>query len=325
MFFIHDRRCTNAVAARFRAVIVMHALLAVSIVIAGSPLALDAQPVSIPAGLVDRNDTVLTVQPSATDGAIVTSDLAHVVIYDRNAKPGNILLFLPGTGGRPPGPVRFLNRAVARGYRAIYLSYIDEPAVSQVCIGLALRSDPECGRHFRTKRAFGTDDTPLIGDTPHDSIANRFTKLLQYLVANDREGRWEQYLDGGSPLWSRVAAAGQSQGGGMAEFIGQRQAVARVIAFSGGWDLSAPGQIATWYGDKAATPLDRWYGTYNVAEPMATLLARTYTALGVPPDHTFALDLPVRDGRNAHGEGVSNPDYQDIWDQLLGDGLPSKR
>jgi hypothetical protein len=285
-----------------------------------APRALDAQPVEIPSGLIDRNDTVLTVKPSETDRTITASDFAHVIIYDRKARPGNILLFLPGTGGRPPGPMRFLNRAVEQGYRAIYLSYIDEPAVAQICSGEALHGDPDCARHFREKRTFGTDATPLIDDAPQDSIANRFTKLLQYLVASDREGGWGPYLDGSSPLWSRVAVAGQSQGGGMAEFIGQRQVVARVIAFSGGWDFSAPTQIATWYSGKAATPLDRWYGTYNVAEPMATTLARTYTALGIPAQHTFALNLPVREGRRAHGEGIGNPDYQNIWDQMLGAG-----
>jgi hypothetical protein len=91
----------------------------------------------------------------------------------------------------------------------------------------------------------------------------------------------------------------------MAEFISQRQVVARVIAVSGGWDFSAPKEIATWYSAKAATPLARWYGAYNVAKPMATTLARTYTALGIPAEHSFALSLPVRAGRQAHGEGIS--------------------
>ncbi len=54
---------------------------------------------------------------------------------------------------------------------------------------------------------------------------------------------------------------------------------------------------------------------------MATTLARTYSVLGVPAEHTFALNLPVREGRPAHGEGIGNPDYQNVWDQMLGDGF----
>ncbi len=266
--------------------------------------------------------SMLTVKPSVTDARITASDFPHVVISGQAAKPGNVLLYLPGTGGRPPGPLPFLNRAVERGYRVISLSYVDTPAVAQVCVGATLLGDPECARKFRQKRIYGDDATMFISDSPQDSIMNRFEKLLRYLVAADPQGQWNQYLDNDSPIWSRVAVAGQSQGGGMAEFIAQRQVVARVIAFSGGWDLSRPGEVAGWYFDKSVTPRDRWYGTYHVAEPTANLLSRTYTALGVPAEHTFALNLPVRRGMSAHVEGIANPAYQHVWDQLLGSGSP---
>jgi hypothetical protein len=274
----------------------------------------------LPQGLVDRAYTVLTIKPSDTDPGLTAADLPHVVIYDRAAPPANILLFLTGTGGGPPGPLRFLNRAVERGYRVINLSYVDTPAVAQVCVGATLRSSPDCAKQFREKRAYGDGDTMVFDDAPQDAIVNRFAKLLQYLVTNDQRGQWNQYLDGRSPIWSRIAVAGQSQGGGMAEYIGQRQLVARVIAFSGGWDHSGPGKIAGWYFGKSATPHDRWYGTYNVLEPNAMTIAQTYSALGIPAEQTFALKLPVRSGALAHSEGVANPAYASVWDQLLGNG-----
>ncbi len=266
-------------------------------------------------------DSMLTVKPSLTDARITARDFPHVIMYDRAAKPGNLLLFLDGTGGRPPGPVRFLSRAAERGYRVIYLSYVNTPAVAQVCIGATLLGDPDCARKFREKRIFGNDTTTLIGDAPQDAIMNRFEALLRYLGATDPQGQWGQYLDTDSPMWSRIAVAGQSQGGGMAEFIAQRRVVARVITFSGGWDLSRPGEVAGWYHGESVTPPDRWYGTYNVAEPTAKLIWSTYIALGIPAGHTFALNLPAPPGR-AHGAGVNNPDYQHVWDQLLGNGNP---
>jgi len=51
----------------------------------------------------------------------------------------------------------------------------------------------------------------------------------------------------GSPRWERIAVAGQSQGGGHAAFIAKARPVARVVMLSGGWDMSARGEIADWY------------------------------------------------------------------------------
>jgi hypothetical protein len=298
------------------------ALLMLLAAIAGPGSAAESQSAALPPNVVDQAFTVLTIAPSDTDARITVANVPHVVMYDRAAKPGNILLFLAGTGGRPPGPLRFLNRAVERGYRVINLSYIDEPAVSQICIGATVLRDPECAREFRQKRIYGDNVTGLIRDAPQDSIVNRFTKLLQHLVAADPSGQWAQYLDNDAPIWNRIAVAGQSQGGGMAEFIAQRQEVGRVIAFSGGWDLSGPRKLASWYLGKNATPPERYYGTYNVAEPAANLLTRTYAALGIPAAQTLALNLPVRPGAEAHTEGIGNPAYRDAWDFVLGNGSP---
>jgi hypothetical protein len=98
--------------------------------------------------------------------------------------------------------------------------------------------------------------------------------------------------------------------------------VARVIAFSGGWDTAGHGAVAGWYSGESVTPPALWFATYNVAEPEAAFLARTYVALRVPPAQVFALNLPVRGGEMAHVEGVANPAYQDVWDKLLGNGAP---
>ena len=266
----------------------------------------------------DSSDTVLSIPPSATDARIATTDPPHVVVYDRSAKAGTILLFLAGTGGRPPGPVRFLNTAVARGYRVVSLSYDDTPAVAQVCTGKVLRDDPDCAQTFRERRIYGEPAIAPIDDAPQDAIVNRFTKLLQYLATSDSAGHWNQYLNAATPDWNRVAVAGQSQGGGMAEFIAQREMVARVVVFSGGWDRSGRAKIAHWYSAKNLTPPDRWFAAYNAAEPMASLISLTYAALQIPQDHVFTLDLPVRPGVTAHADGIGNPAYQGTWEKMLG-------
>jgi hypothetical protein len=242
-------------------------------------------------------------------------------MYDRTAKPGQVLLFLTGTGGKPPGPVDYLRTAVARGYRVVSLSYDDTPAVAQVCYGAQLQQDPDCAAHFREERIYGDAAGAPIVTAPQDAILSRFVKLLEYLASTDPQGGWDAYLAEGTPVWSRIALSGQSQGGGMAEFIAQRVAVARVIVFSGGWDHSAPGEIARWYFAKPATSAQRWFATYNRAEPNASVLPQTYAALGIPASQTFALDKPPVGGELAHVDGIRNPAYRDLWITMLGNGV----
>ena len=174
---------------------------------------------------------------------------------------------------------------------------------------------------MRDWRMYGDKPFNLIKDESHDAIVKRFVKLLNYLIVNEPDANWGQYLDHEKPKWNQIALAGQSQGGGMSEFLGQHEMVARVISFSGGWDYSAKGgKIANWYSKKNITPPDVWYGTYNVAEPTANVLLKTYQALLIPANHIYALNLPVREGKKAHTEGVGNPEYKSKWIEMLGKG-----
>jgi len=260
----------------------------------------------------------LTVRPSDTDVVIRAADTPHLVLYDSNTKSGRLLLFMPGTGAVPTrGPMKFLHTAVAQGYHVISLSYIDVPAVAQVCQRLP---DPTCAERFREKRVFGDDVTSVIEDTPADAIMNRFIKLLQYLAAHDPAGNWGQFMGNRTPAWSRIVLAGQSQGGGMAAFIAKRVVVARVLMFSGGWDTDRQGQIASWYSQPSVTPSARWYATYNVAEAAAARLAVIYRALNIPQANIFALSLPPVRLERTHGDGILNPAYAPRWIEMLGNG-----
>lgn len=268
-------------------------------------------------------DSILTlkIKPSQTDPAIKVGNSPHLIEYNTSAKPGKLLLFLAGTGGvAENGPKLFFSTAIQQGYRVISLSYIDTPAVSTTCIGKVLADDGDCAEEFRIKRIFGQNTTSVIADEPQDAIINRFVKLLTYLASTDKQGNWGKYLENGAPKWDQITVAGQSQGGGMAAFIAKRVLVGRVISFSGGWDYSGKNKIANWYFQNSTTPAERWYGTYNVAEPAAAKIAATYKAMAIPEDHIFALKLDVRPGRKAHGEGISNAAYKLQWIQLLGSG-----
>jgi hypothetical protein len=63
------------------------------------------------------------VKPSATDPAISRFDTAHYILFNANTGPdASLLVFLPGTGGEPSGPVPLLAAAADAGYRVISLS-----------------------------------------------------------------------------------------------------------------------------------------------------------------------------------------------------------
>src|SRR4051812_42498565 len=88
---------------------------------------------------------VLCIKPSATDPAITHYDRLNYVTYrDGISADANLLVFLPGTGGAPPGPIDFLKQAVEAGYRTISLDYNDEPAVAVYCP----RRPPNCSAQF---------------------------------------------------------------------------------------------------------------------------------------------------------------------------------
>jgi len=258
----------------------------------------------------------LKVSPSETDPAITKADESHIILRDGNGGSEHLLLWLTGTGGTPgEGAGPFFKTALANGYRVIGLSYIDTPAVAQICQGGNLKSDSECAAHFRQKRIFGDNATPLIHDKPQDAIVHRLTALLTYLVANDPEGHWDEYLVDRQPAWRKIVLAGQSQGGGMAAFIAKKYEVAGVIDFSGGWDYSAPNKIATWYSGPSATPTDRWFGTLNANEGAAQAIADSYDALDIPRAHQLILNRPS--SMTPHTAGCCDAVYWDIWERML--------
>lgn len=262
----------------------------------------------------------LDVKPSTTAAEIRSADSPHILLFDNSNANDNLLLWLPGTLGSPHigAQLNFPQYAAQQGYRVVMLSYITEQGVSNICVGKNLRANRPCAEDFRRKRVFGSHGFSLIDDEPQDAIVYRLSKLLSYLTATRKDEHWEQYLNAdGSPRWERIAVAGQSQGGGHAAFIAKARPVARVVMLSGGWDMSARGEIADWYAAPSATPPERWYAAYHVDEPTARTMAEISRVLKVPAGNVNALDKPVR-GARAHGEGLSNPAYLPWWQYALG-------
>lgn len=306
--------------------------LALLLTVSSAALSLHAQSRPVPSVDTVKHRKV-SVKPSETNSAIHAWDTTHVVYYDPSVRANKVLLWLAGTNGTPLSvPAELFNTALAQGYRIIALSYITVPAVSQVCVGQTLAADIHCAETFRRRRIYGDVAFPAIPDQAVDAIIPRFTALLTWLARNDAGGNWSSYLnpDGAKPNWQRIAIAGQSQGGGMAEFIAQQESIARMISFSGGWDYSDSREkkIAAWYSRPSATSPEKWFATYNVNEVAARQLGEICTALRIPAGQIFALDEPLLNPAAAttnnnpyHGDGIRNTAYRPIWVQMLGSGI----
>jgi len=262
---------------------------------------------------------VQCIKPSDTDASIKRFDRVHYVLFNQATPPtATLLVFLPGTFGKPPGPRAFLHAAADAGYRVISLDYNDVPAVNAFCP----KRGPSCSANFRRMRVYddGVSIDPSFDNTRAESIVNRLIKLLVFLDREEPQQNWAGYLDNGALNWSRITFAGQSQGAGMAAYIAKGQAVARVILFSSPWDFVSNGQLQTmapWLATPSQTPLDRWYGGYHERENQSKLLARSYATLRIPPQNirVFKGNLPPsqsgkKDANPFHGEGLYDPAYE---------------
>lgn len=272
------------------------------------------------------------ITPESTDSSIHRYNAPHYIAFERaTSSKAPLLVFMPGTGGKPERTSDFADVAAHQGYRAIGLEYVDEPAVVQIC---PRNRDTRCSEKVRQKRIYGEDVTSLVDDKPSESIVNRLVKLLEKLERDHPGEGWADYLEKGQPKWSNIAVSGLSQGAGMAAYIAQKTRVARVVLFSSPWDNYGPQQtLAHWVTEgHGATPPELWFAALHQKENTAPLIARAYLALQIPSSQIriFTLEPASGNGPNPyHPSGVGNaatpraadgrPAYLNDWKFLLGD------
>lgn len=263
------------------------------------------------------------VKPSEADPRVSQFDEPNVVLHNRSAPAGApLVVFLPGTNGKPRNAMVLLKAVSESGFSVIGLEYNDEPAVVQVC---PRDPDPACSSDFRRMRTYGDGPSRAVTNSVAELIQTRLARLLIKLDKDHPGQGWGGYLKAGMPDWSRIVVSGLSQGAGMAAWIAQQTPVARVVLFSSPWDFTLPDRaLAVWIDGPGATPPDRWYGAYNTREHTADLLARSYARLKIPADHirVFDLDLPRGFGANSnnpyHPVGIRDPRYTGDWLFLFG-------
>lgn len=197
------------------------------------------------------------ILPSVTDQAINTFDTPHSVYFNPSVNSKNeLVVFLPGTGGRGRGGVLFSQTASETGFHVISLSYPSSiPAA--ICQS---ETDENCFENFRLEIIRGQDKSSLIDVNRANSIENRLQKLLVYLKQKNSKDGWGNYLtDKNEIKWENIVLVGMSQGGGHAPLMAKYQKVSRVLMFGAPKDYEVKNnRPAKWYG-QGKTPLNKFF------------------------------------------------------------------
>jgi dienelactone hydrolase len=244
------------------------------------------------------------VKPSEANPRITRFDEANEIVFDPEAEQNSqLVVFMPGTNGKPSNAWQLYNVIAAQGYHVIGLEYNNSPAVVQVC---PRDPRPDCSANFRQKRIFGDNVTTVVDNTPAESIVSRLVALLLYLDEKYPTQHWSRYLlRSNEPNWDRIVVSGFSQGAGMAAFIAKRKMVARVVLFSSPWDFQEPsGILAPWLDEPSMTPQTRWFSAYHRREETAPIIRRAYAMLRIPANDIRVFDLD--DDRNYSAEKINH-------------------
>lgn len=266
---------------------------------------------------------VLRVDPQQTDAAIEAVHGPHIALYDpQTASNHRLFVFLSGTKGRAESSLPLDTSFTKWGFHAISLDYEDDV----LAVSCAHSPDNACFDHYRDAIVNGAPVSDKVTVTSANSIQNRFQKLLAYLVKQDPEGGWGEFVHHGKPVWNRIVIAGHSQGAGHAAYIAKSFAVDRVLMFSGPQDYFDDSEKpAPWQALKSATSPSRFFAFLNRNDPYnsehqiannAVLMGLSKpTPLTVQPDEAIHGDYQIlinEETKQAHGSTLF-PEFENVW------------
>ena len=277
-----------------------------------------------------RNNTISgaeMVLPTSADPGLKTEfNDPNVVVMPRGAARPELVVLLPGSGGKPSGYPLLISTLADSGFRVIGLMYDNRPTEDKAC---DKSGDLECHRAFREERFAGDAPQATVKNTPEEGIEHRLVMLLKYMDKEHPKDGWGQYMDGDKPAWKKIIITGHSQGSGHAAYIAKHYEVARAVLFSGpydGIDLRTAPKLAKWLSDESKTPMDRWYAEHHEQDLGAPILPMTLGALKVPADHIYVSKLESAFGSTLsnHMMGTHDERMVPVWKWLFGVAVDTK-
>jgi hypothetical protein len=237
----------------------------------------DAVPAALVMTSAHSRVSTHTVLPAQVDASVTGPNNPSIAMTGpRSHSNGLLLVFLPGTGGKPGCCQLFLREAVSLGYHALGLTYNNGTAVGAVCL-----NDLSCFGLVRRNRFDGTSASGYSSLPAQDGIASRLSSLLSYLGRHSPHEGWGRFLRHGAPDWSHTVVAGHSQGGGEAAFIGTIRRLRGVITLSSPPDTNLSHQPAMWVlgVPHGLTPIDRIVGFVHSGDPFYPRILADWQAL----------------------------------------------
>jgi hypothetical protein len=275
---------------------------------------------------------VLHIDPQQTDASIEEVHGPHIALYDPQvASSHRLLVFLVGTNGNAEGSLAINSAFTKWGFHSIGLDYEDNVAA----VSCAHSSDSACFDKYRSAIVTGASVSDKIKIDSANSILNRLQKLLAYLVKQDPEAGWDEFVTDNQPNWSRIVIAGHSQGSGHAAYIGKLYAVDRVLMFSGPQDyLDDLDKPAPWQARASATPPSRFFAFLNLKDPFNERhqIANCMVLMGPSkPDTAMVQPGEVIQGshqilvndidtKQAHGSTLF-PDFENVWKYMATENI----
>lgn len=289
------------------------------------------------AGTQAGEDKVIArnVLPSLTDSRIDTfssEEWEHWVYINSSAPQRNqLLVFIPGTGGRGHGAKAFCHLAANEGFHVVSLAYPSLLSVSK----FHESSDPDAFLKARENIIYGKPYKELQTNEAN-SILNRLTSLVRYLAKQFPDENWQQYLSEKEAVdWSKLVLAGQSQGGGHAGLLGMQHEVARVLMFGAPKDFNVHfDKPAKWLSAPSKTPLNRFFSFVHSSDEhhgcsypqqlenyRALKLMPKYAVINVddvaaPFDHSRLL-TSKRTEESPHTSVIDDRAFGSVWKYML--------
>ncbi|MFT3696520.1 MAG: hypothetical protein QM831_25490 [Kofleriaceae bacterium] len=264
--------------------------------IADSPAALDACPTTGSGALTPSDATCLVFTPAdaGADPAGENATVNNYALAPTGTSNGKLVLYLNPSLGTPAFSIatptdNIYTAATANGDHVLALAYASKQVIGVVC-----GTDNACYLDTRMTIVTGIvqphADASVAGVTESVGIYARALAGLNYLVAHDPSGHWDQFLAGGDIDWTKVIVMGHSQGGGHAALLAKLQPVARLVALSSPCDRGAGSTAAAWQTHDstwASDPAQIGFGYDADGDTTCDVHIAVWDALGLDPNRRF--------------------------------------
>lgn len=279
-----------------------------------------------------------TPAEAGANPAGVNADQDNYAIEPPVTPLGQLVVYLPASLAWParqvPDPTtNFYNTAASLGFHSLALSYRNDSV-----LGISCKQND--GGVTESNACFdGTRKTIVTGVAApgapttlansimlDEGIVARLDAALRYLIKNRPGAGWDQFLANPSAptaeariAWSKIIAAGHSQGGGHAAYLAKLFAISRVLQFSSTCDVVATGP-AQWTSSTdtwATSPATRFEGLGNDKDSICPWHVAIWQNMGMATASQHDDAVNCKNASYAHECTVFCTENADKWKSML--------